>query len=493
MKRSHAIIATVTVALTVSAAFAWYVLSQESEFSAPRPSTAAHTPPPIPAELSRLVLPVNLPISTVESLANSSFSSTFSGSKKSGSLRLRWSGNRSKIFIKGSGDFISIATKISGTVTAEPTSAVLKAVKNVLGLVTCLNPGKRLAKTQLEVSVSAKIMPRVSSDWHLGPSDIVVNENLRAARLRILCWPSFSIRSRLKPEVDDWVSKGVRTLRRQIAKDKTIRNASQKAWKSLCGSFPLNRGAFWLESRPVAIATAHPKVQGEVIRLQLGLDAWTRVTNNSTRPKCDFPGKLSIKPLQAGLFRLALSGKFKFSQLELILRKQVVGKTTSGSVKIKINDVKLHSYGRSILVETAVEARTSGWPFARATGTIYLVAEPKLIVKKQVLTFDRIRLDVESAEILTEVVGEAAEPLLLAVLRAYSKIDMRELVTKRLLPRANQAFAALPKKDFRLQGGVRSIEATHLAVGSDYLQLSARADGTVAMDVKNLKIRGLKQ
>ena len=211
------------------------------------------------------------------------------------------------------------------------------------------------------------------------------------------------------------------------------------------------------------------------------LHVWRRTTAAA------FPNKLLIDQPRKGAFNIGLAGDIPYSLIDSQLRKATVGKESKGMVRVVVRDIGIGAYGQSILLQVRLSLKPEHWWRAGAEGTIFLTAVPTLRVTDQAIVLDDIQLDVDSRNVLVEVAGEVAAPVIVALLRRHNVVDLREFMDGTLRSRANRAFRGLSTQEFKVEGGVEDIRLTSLAVGPESIRLAARARGTVSVDVERLR------
>lgn len=477
------------VAVAILAVGAWRIFGNISKFDVTPPKSETSALVPLQTSLSSITLPIYIPIHTLKDFLEATVQETIQGSKRSSGLFIKWSGKRSPVSIISTENKLQFSANIIGAGVARARNAVTGVIGSIVGTVLCANPSSKIANFNIKGPVSFSMVPQINPKWRLDTTSFSLVATLNDARLRVLCLPSFSLRSKLQPKLNSWTTKQTRKLKTRIAGDDFLEKAAKKHWKELCRSFPLDSSTgFWLEVKPVAVRAAQPMIDQENVRLQLGLDAQTRVVTEQTKPDCPFPPTLIIESPRDGRIEITLPTQIDYSTLQATLDKEVVGKTISREgFSLTIKAIKLRPHGNSLLLETELAARAGGWFGARVEGILYLLAKPELNAKEQTLRLVNVDLDTASKNKLVAILGEAIEPILLNAIKNRATFNLKPELDGKLRDMANTAIKRLSSTDLAINSQVEEIRLTRLDIGASHLRLIATARAKAEVAIQKIK------
>ena len=268
-------------------------------------------------------------------------------------------------------------------------------------------------------------------------------------------------------------------IQEQIDNDASLKNAAQRFWRDICGTFPMDKkSGLWVEVKPLRLRAAQPVIDRTNVNLQLGLDAETRIVTERADLTCKFPASLVIDPPKPGKIELVLPAHTEYSWLNELMNQRVKKEIDVEGISVQIRNIGLSPYGDALLLSVAFSAQKGGWFGARGDGTIYIVAKPILDKKQQTIVLSDLSLDTESSNVLLSVFGEVVEPLLLEALKEQSTIDLKPQLED-IRVQADGLFGKISTGGLDLSGQVNSIELDRIEVGRDKLRIVAKMNATV--------------
>lgn len=463
MKKFILVILFFPVAAAV--ALGWYLYPTVSPISVDRPITDTPTLEPLPPTSSTIVLPITIPLESLQDYVNKITPETKRGTHavKVKGVRvgtIHWSFARTPISIVGKDEKLHLTGAVKGSARLGPLSLGLAA------------------------NISASAQLRVESNWRATLPELQLQAPLSRAKLfRII-----SVRSMLQEPVNKEMRKFRNDIQTMIKKDTFLENAAKQGWGQLCNTFPLNKKAsLWIEVKPLAIRTAQPIISDKSARLQFGLDANTRVVTSKTSPQCDLPKALVIEAPRPGILNLTLPAHANYGWLSGQLRQRIVSEIKVEGVYFHIKDVHLHPHGDFLLLAVDLTAKVDGWFGARGEGTIYIVARPALDLDSQTIVLKDLKLDTESRNLIVSVLGELVEPILLGFLRENSTIDLKPKFLE-IKENSTKVFEAMSKGGFSVQGQVETVELDRIDIGRDNLRVHARLVASLSGEVRTIRI-----
>ena len=329
--------------------------------------------PDIPAE-SALTIPLSSPLEVLERFANEALPPTMSW--EDGAV------TRGQIGVAGRDGVLHATVPVSGR-------------------------GRR-GMFQVEGTgvVSLGLRPRFTEDFGvaLNPQ---VEVTLSEVRPSLAIMSAFSLEELVRPQVQSVVEQGVRQFE-PVASD-AVRSWAEQAWSSPCREFPVFpesdlRG----EARFSAVSVTQPVIDGNGIRLELGLHGSVRIPADTSGVRCA-PAQLNVLEGEGGGGGLPL--EVGYQTLNEFLASGLAGKSFVGDgVEVHIAAVNVGPYyDGSLLVDARVFARNAGLLPANEPIRILLVIAPRLDVDTQSILLSVEELDTESRNPLVAIAGEMSE------------------------------------------------------------------------------------
>ena len=346
MKLSRISLPLIVVAIAGVLVFVWRILSP-SRFDPDAPSPKAAQLAPLSVQQSRFNLPISVPIGTVEAALEQAAPRNMSGSEDGPyGTTIHWGISRGRLSMSSGNDVLSISSGVNG---------YLRFTRD-LPLV-----GEARATFDVGGRVSVSARPRLSTDWHLSPN-LSTHADINEAEHEVFNLFPLSVRSRMRPKLQDKVSELRDEFESRITGDDFLERAAMEEWSNLCRCVRVaSDPEFWLEIKPVAAHAAQVRINSDNLRFQLGLDVETRVVTEQTQPNCPFPKHLILEEPKPGNIEILLPAEISYEALETALTNEVVGETFGEDVAVTIEAVSLRPHGSSLLLETNVSAKVSGW------------------------------------------------------------------------------------------------------------------------------------
>ena len=447
-----------------------------SRFDAERPTRKTPALEPLPERLSRVTVPISVPITAVKEALERRTPKQKSGFKKDGlggrfaQSELGWDLRRSDLRVSGQSGTLSVATELRGEARAEGTLQLIRKVGFS-------------ARGDILASASLTAHPALKENWRISPNLSEAKIDIKRANIPIKRVGSLDVRSHLLPGLEIAVDNLRGQLNSHLARNNFLERAARKSWKRLCASTPLKEDSgLWIETKPIAAHATQIRIGRENIRFTLGVDVKTHILPEETQPECPFPEKLLIeKPKRRG-FEIVMPARIDYETLEKTLADEVVGKSFGKNVSITIKAIRMRPYGEMLLLETTVGAEADYLSGAGTKGTLYVLAEPKLNAAAQTVTLENVRLETDSQNVLFSIAGKAAEPLLLEAVSKRLPFNLGPKLEE-LRNGAQDAILALSSENVSVSGKVNRVRITRLDVGPEHLRLVLTARGRVSAAV----------
>jgi hypothetical protein len=370
-------------------------------------------------------------------------------------------------------------------------------------------PGTQQGQTQAgrdqSIEISGNVVltarPTLLPGWRLQPN-LESQVTIADAALSIM-GTRINLSNDMKPTVERTINEQVGKLQARVADDPSIEQSARQEWAKMCRAIPLGAGApgmpnLWLELRPTRALAAQPRIDETFLNLTIGVQADTRIVPVETKPECPFPAQLEMVPqMEQGRVSIDVPIDIPFTEISRLIEAQLKGKTfpedRSAQFTATVRSVNIAASGDRLLMSLGVTAsETKTWFGFAADATIHVWGRPLLDRGRQVLRFNDVVLDVESAAAFgaLSVAARAAVPSFEKSLADNAVIDLAALAAN---ARSNieAAIAEFRKSvdGVRVDAAVVDLRLADIAFDSKTLRVIAEADGTVRVTVTKLPER----
>ena len=465
-----------------------------------------------PTTNSSITVPITIPLHILDTLVNEEIPCAFSSDPNVQDdiidITTSWNLNRSNISLSATDKALSGNTTLKGKAKIRGHAGRASVSEDI----------------NLRGEVSLAFQPKLGENWQIIPQDLTLDYELEKAQINLSV-----VRHVVKPvtkvvkEIIDWIpfvgkkiSETIETVEEEVEEATTIpisvrtivrkyldpkfvkykdelpkkisnlgeiRNIAEKTWEKLCLSVPIGEG-LWLETRPVQFRSAHPSLHGDFIRMQLGLNIETRILSDKTEPICPFNENLLIESQRSASMVIALPAKINYDTVETGLEALVVGKSFGDVTTVSVEALSLQSYPKTLLMKLDVTIGNGGWFNKRASGYLYVWAEPRLSNDKTSIMLHNVRLDTDSRNALIAIFGEISEPLFLSALKSYS-FNLNPIYN-RLKSKANETMDALSSSENNIDGQIMEVYIDTLDLGPKHLHLVGMARGLIAIKLQSM-------
>ena len=463
-------------ALGAIVAAGFYLSEKIFEFDTERPVPRIPALEPLSGQVSRITVPVSVPMAAVGEALERVTPERESGSRENAFGRpfargeLRWNLKRSRLRVSGRDGALSAAAEMSGEA-------------RVSGSLEMIRKFEFSERGDLLATVSLTARPEFESNWRVSPNLSETKIDVKRASITVKRFGTLDVSGHVLPGIESAVQ-GLRgKLDGRLAQNDFLERAARKGWKRLCASTPLGaEREFWLETKPVAAHAGDIRIDRENIRFTLGVDVKTRVLAERTRPDCPFPQTLLAEKPGAEGFSMVLPVKVDYETLEEKLAGEVVGRSFGKSISIVIEKIGIHPHGELLLLETTVAVETDYLSGTRTKGTLYILAQPRLDIAAQTLALENVKLDVDSQNALFSIAGKLAEPAILDAVSRRIPFDLGPRLEE-LRGETENAISALSSDTVSVSGEVNLVRLTRLDVGPGHLRAVLTAQGRASAEV----------
>src|SRR5712691_5672336 len=362
------------------------------------------------------------------------------------------------------------------------------------------NQADRTIDQRAEISgnVMLTARPNLLPGWRLEPN-LVAQVTIADASLSVMGM-KLNLSDQLKPVLERTINEQVAALQARVGNDPFLEQAARREWAKMCRSIPLGAGAvgmpnLWLELRPTRALAAQPRIDETALTLTYGVQAETRIVPGETKPDCPFPAQLELVPqMEQGRVSIDVPIDIPFTEVNRLIEAQLKGKTfpedKSGAFTATVRSVNLAASGNRLLISLGVTAtETKSWFGLAGDAIIHVWGRPVLDRGRQVLRFDDIAVDVESAAAFGAlgVAARAAKPYLEKTVADNATIDLRP-IAENARKNIEAAIAEFRKSadGVTVDAAVVDLRLADIGFDSKTLRVITEADGTVRVAVTKL-------
>jgi hypothetical protein len=353
-------------------------------------------------------------------------------------------------------------------------------------------------RAEIAGSIMLTARPSLLPRWRLEPN-MVAQVRISDASMSVMGM-QFNLSDEMKPMVERTINEQVSELQAWMSNDPSLEQAARREWAKMCRSIPLNRAGgqmpnLWLELRPTRALAAQPRIDDNAVTLTIGVQAETRILPGETKPDCPFPAQLNFVPqMEQGRVSIDLPIDIPLTEISRLIEAQLKGKTfpedRSGAFTATVKSVNLAASGNRLLISLGVTAsETKSWFGLSADATIHVWGRPVLDRGRQVLRFEDIALDVESAAAFGAL-GAAARTAIPYLERSFADNAVIDLVPLAASARKNIDAAIADFRNsadgIRVDAAVVDLRLADVEFDANTLRVVAEADGTVRVAVTKL-------
>jgi hypothetical protein len=269
------------------------------------------------APLSRIDVPVVVPLATLERAVEARTPPTFGGSRTIplvgplAEAALSWTIRRGPIALTGGEGWIEGATNLTGAARlGSRAGGAPRALGRLLdGLTGGALPGVDGIDAGVDLAgrMTLRASPRLRPDWRIDPN-VRPHLSLREASIPVIGGARIDV----APMVSEAVAPQLDEVRRQIealGETDVLERAAEQAWRAMCGAHPLRLPAregaappppLWLILRPVEASASQPELDSEALTIHVGVAAAAEISDRAATPECGALPPLAVREHEAG-------------------------------------------------------------------------------------------------------------------------------------------------------------------------------------------------
>jgi hypothetical protein len=247
------------------------------------------------APVSRVDLPIEIPLDVLRASVEARTPPEFSGSKRAPipGAALSWRVVRGPIALAGDGSWIEGRATLTGAARVEGVPGGLGRLLDGLGRVRAPLLGGIDARVHLAGSLTLRATPRLRPDWRIDP-DVEPRLAIDSASIPLVA----GVRLDVSDVVADAMAPQMTALKRRIdalGETDVLERAAREAWTALCAAHPVPlpsppEGAapppLWLILRPVEATASQPDIDAEALTTHVGVAAEARLADSREAPDC---------------------------------------------------------------------------------------------------------------------------------------------------------------------------------------------------------------
>jgi hypothetical protein len=391
--------------------------------------------------------------------------------------RLDWQAERGPIALAGRPDGLYLQVAATGQARVKGKARILVEIPVS-------------ARADLAATLTARLQPRLRSDWTLAPNLEGVVQ-MQRAEVPIQGLGRVSLREQVQGPANQAAQGLLRRLEQRLAGDQQLRNLAQREWARLHQVQRVSeRPAAWLVIRPTGVRAQQPLIDAESLHLGLAISAQTRLVAGAeppVNPVTPLP-TLELGPIRPGVWDFQVLGSLGWAQANRLLAAQLVGRHYhfEQGLEVGIEAVELQPWGEQLLLALDLEARHN--LLQRAKARIYLKARPELDPEGARLRFRELDFSTETRDSFLRSAAWLLRPALLEAIGARAEIDLAEPAAeaRKAANRALKDWISRLPQGVHLSGEVESVALEDLALGAESLHLVAAIHGRIEAAVSRL-------
>ena len=347
---------------------------------------------------STIVVPVFLPIQTLEDWANEEAPPVYTGSRRwrktalvelwdiTGVLRVQ----RGSIAFAENQGSLAITTPFTGTLRFTNVELLYRSRPDfdVVDI-----EGRMHGAANLTITPDWRIRPELEARIHLNDASV---------------FGIISIRDDLAPTLQEELDRELEYLEHEMANDDSLERAARRLWGELCGTTLIREDPeLFLETIPTGLRLTQPGVVDRNLQLEVGLVARTRITEVETTPTCVFPRRAVVDDAESRGSSVHLPVTLRYETLGEMLADGLVGRYFGDSIAVTTRRVVLHPGDEEPVLELELHIRNESWLAPGAEGIVHVVARPGFDPGRQALELHSLQIATRSGNAVVAAFGDA--------------------------------------------------------------------------------------
>ena len=336
--------------------------------------SATRSLPALPEQISSITVPISVPVSTIQRalnrvapkvlLSGSNCCQEWGAWGQGGEVKFRYRAKRRTTSVRTNNN------KLTGSARIDAYALVYNRFVGILGK----TDWGRVARVEIDGRAALSSNVQINKMWRLQVRGVNANVDIYDTDLDVL--------GILRIDLDAWVRGYKRRIERRaenvmesafrdaVRNNDFVKRGATQAWNQACRSIRLSTDpALWLEIRPFAVRAAQPVIGRQVITVQVGVDAYTRIVSRRTTPECGrLPSEIILESPRRGQLNLLMPVMLDYDYLDELIKNEVDKHLQQDYLDFR--EFRTGPHGSSLLVEADVTVDTS------SKATVCLLAKP---------------------------------------------------------------------------------------------------------------------
>ncbi len=455
------------------------------------------------APVSRLYLPVRIPIASIRDRLNREVPLVMRGRERDPVRHravigdtLDWFARRGPIQVGGQRgqlrlDVMAIGSaRVTGRVRAlrGVAGSILRRATGGVSDVPFSVDGEAIA------GISATLAPQLRSDWRIEPNARARTEVYRA-EVPIAGVATVSVRRRVRDALQRRVTAMLGAMEQAALQDDRLRRLAQREWNRLHKVEKLgDEPDTWLVVRPLGIAARQIGIRADAVELGIVIDAETRIAFGEQAPQNPVQAlpPLVITEDADGRFALNTRAIIPWGELSAVIAQRLTDHRFEGGggTRLQVRQVELSPQDQQLRLTLDLEARPGpGYP-SRTVGRLHLTATPRLDAAAQTLYFDGLDYQLETEDGLAAAADGLLHAAVLEALGQRASIDLSPHLAwaRAEASTAIERFVAQVPDGIRLSAVLKDIAIRDLRTTPEGLQLVLETHADLSAAVTRLDL-----
>ncbi len=489
---------------TLLASVPLYLLLRPAEepmrLSSPPPAQPVPAAEPTPiASLSRVFLPIDVPLATIRARLEREVPITMQG-ESADPVRhkaviddtLRWHARRGPLQLAGQGDRLDVRVATLGDAQV---SGKVRPVRGSLGKLLRRATGGASdvpfrVHAKASATLTAVLRPAVAPDWRILPN-VTAQVDVQRAEVPVAGLARVDVRPTVRAALQRKVDEQLARLRQRLAQDQRLHRLAGSAWAALHRVQQVTDDPrSWLVVTPVGIAATPIRVDSVAIRMGLEVTAETRLVI-ADAPPANAPGPLpalATTGRKPGYLEVNTRASASWDRLNRALATRLADRRLAGAdgTRIGIRRAEITPWGEGVLLTLDLDARRDPW--YRASGRVYLTGRPRLDAATQVLHFDDLDFVLETRHALASAARWLMASTILDQITQSASLDLAPHIqrAKAEAAEAIERYVRDGPDNVTLTAQLHDINVTELAVTEHDLQIGLNARADVRAEITSL-------
>lgn len=390
--------------------------------------------------------------------------------------RCRISGgiNLGQVSLDGNGNNLQAAVDISGSIRFD----IWYRIDLFIG-----SDGRQIDKNlHFAGRVNLTAEPTVGTNWSLQPN-LNARVNYREAYIRF--GPKISVRGLLKDQSEPLLNKELDKIERKFSDSNNLKKLLTPYWQKLAAPIALSGDDLWLTLNPKEILYKEIDIQNDTMNLGVGLviDATTYIGPKPADVEIGDIPDLRKETSNDGTFNINLPVLSQYTTLSTLLNESLGNKTIDidDEASISFQEISIFGDTSNLYIKTAFNAKRKR---QKAKGNLYFKASPQL--ENGILKLSNVDFDVKTRNVLVKSLSWLLQKKITEEIESKAKVNLTKEIDKERL-KFNEKYGNFETDELLINAELENANVVDFSLQKEGIFLQGMADGTLQVDLKNLK------